>query len=116
MIMKAESVSSDGVPIDWCERCECAVIHEATLCEDCVADIAISDDEFRGSEQVSVDRYDCCESIRCPYCGKSPNYSEECDDGEEGTFERECGWCEKPFEYTRYISVKYSSRAKEGTS
>lgn len=59
-----------------------------------------------------VDRYDCCDEITCPYCGKSPNYSEECDDGEEGTFERECGSCGKPFMYSRHVSISYSSWRK----
>lgn len=56
------------------------------------------------------------DAIMCPHCGKHSSDSWECDDGKEGVFDHECGWCEKPFEYTRYISVKYSSKAKEGTS
>lgn len=56
--MKAEAVATDGTPIDWCERCECAVIHEPILCEDCIADIAILDEEFPLPEPPAISAED----------------------------------------------------------
>lgn len=52
--MTSQALSCDGIPIDWCQRCECAVIHEPILCEDCIADIAILDEEFPLPEPPAI--------------------------------------------------------------
>lgn len=42
--MTAQTLSKDGTPIDWCQRCSCAVVHKPIICEDCRVQIAINDE------------------------------------------------------------------------
>lgn len=44
------------------------------------------------------------EDVTCPWCGKEETDSWEFKDGEH-----ECGWCDKPFEVYRHVSVEYST-------
>lgn len=43
--MTAQSLASDGTPIDWCQRCSCAVVHEPIVCEDCRVQLALNDED-----------------------------------------------------------------------
>lgn len=50
------------------------------------------------------------DEIVCPHCGYEHRDSWERNDGDEGTFETECGECERMFECRRCVSISYVSR------
>ena len=49
----------------------------------------------------------------CPYCGYEESDAWEWGDGGEGDGEHECGDCEKPYRYVRYVDINYSTEKME---
>jgi hypothetical protein len=47
--------------------------------------------------------------VKCPWCGK---LNRDLWEYEEGTHERECGWCEKPILLSVAVSVTYTLAAR----
>lgn len=59
--------------------------------------------------------FDFNEDPICPYCRAVLGDAWEYNGGDEGSFDVECGDCERPFIVERHISVKYSTKPKEPT-
>ncbi len=50
----------------------------------------------------------------CPYCGTVQRDSWELGDDDDG--ETDCDLCEKPFSYSRHVSVNWTTRKLKPTS
>ena len=51
------------------------------------------------------------DDIQCPYCGKDQeiNHDDGYGYGEDEIYEQECGYCEKNFVFTTFISYSYDA-------